>query len=176
MIFMLTVVFISLITSAHRLELWLRYQLPIVFVCFIICVFAQSVFANVYLSCWALADRYLGVGGHGLGLAHQSGVERCSLRQCGSPSLCTQIQIQCTCLKQCWGPNQNCAHKYKYSKFVFVSICVKGSAGAPNQDCAHTVSAQEAGQSILGQDAGETHGVDTIGYAWVLEWKLLGSG
>ena len=66
-------------------------------------------------------------------------------------------------------PSQNCAHKHKYSKFVFVSICVKGSAGAPNQDCAHTVSAQEAGQSILGQDAGETHGVDTIGYAWVLE-------
>ena len=55
--------------------------------------------------------------------------------------------------------NQNCAHKYKYSKFVFVSICVKGSAGAPNQDCAHTVSAQEAGQSILGQDA-----EDTLGY------------
>ena len=50
--------------------------------------------------------------------------------------------------------NQNCAHKYKYSKFVFVSICVKDSVGAPNQDCAHTVSAQEAGQSILGQDAG----------------------
>ena len=52
-----------------------------------------------------------------------------------------------------------CAHKYKYSKFVFVSICLKGSAGAPNQDCAHTVSAQEAGQSILGQDA-----EDTLGY------------
>ena len=54
--------------------------------------------------------------------------------------------------------------------FVFVSICVKGSAGAPNQDCAHTVSAQEAGQSILGQDA-----EDTLGYWSGYYWVLLGA-